>query len=296
VIARSGRDRARREEIVISTARTVVGLRLALLGVVFGAFALFVWIMVPEKYAPWAVAFVVLAWLYLVRSLLHIFITGQALVLNDRGLLAHVGSVDFVAWSEIDNAHIVADGPGDWIELDVNDVEAVLSRLPVHRRAFLRWHIKQGGKPGVASSFGEGGSSLLLELIRARVGPGRGGAASPMDARPSLESPDAQSDSGLLTKPFGRMSATAVVIYAVGIAIALYVYRRRDWDWDMYLFGLVGLAAVVVSVGLLPIYTGEVQIRSSTFSRSAHPVIYWAYVAIAVSLGVAVFLLGIGLI
>ncbi|MEX2152555.1 MAG: hypothetical protein WD825_04400 [Gemmatimonadaceae bacterium] len=283
--------------IAIRTARTVVAVRLIILAILFGAFALFAWVMLPPKYALWGVAAVIMTWLYLVRSLLRIFVTGTAFVLTDRGLLAHVGSVDFVAWEEIEDARIAMHGAVEGIDLDVNDVEAVVARLSVVRRALLRSHIRQGGKLGLAASFGVGGAEYLLELIRQRINLREGDVAKPARARYSLETSESEGgNDNILTKPFARMFAIAAVVYAVGLGIALYVYRRRDWDWDTPLFALIALAALIVSFGILPLYTGEVQLRNSTFYRGKNPIMYWGAVAMIVGLGVVLFLVGIGVV
>jgi len=178
--------------MVIRTERGVVAVRLIALAVLFGAFALFLWVMLPPKYVPWGVAAVVVTWLYLTRSLLYIFVTGTAFILTERGLLAHIGSVDFVAWDEIESARIAYHGAVD-IDLDVSDMETVLARLSVVRRALLRSSIKQGGKPGLAASFGEGGAVRLLDLIQQRIDlrdTGRAGSTKPLPARPLFEELD----------------------------------------------------------------------------------------------------------
>jgi hypothetical protein len=56
------------------------------------------------------------------------------------------------------------------IKLDLGDIETVLARLSVFRRALLRWYIKlYGEKPNLYASFGEGGAKRLLQLIRQRI-------------------------------------------------------------------------------------------------------------------------------
>jgi hypothetical protein len=282
---------------VIRTDRRAVLFRLLLSAVLIGAISFTLWIVAPGKYFPWLLGGVVVMWLYLVGSLLRVFVTGTAFVLTERGLLAHVGDVGFVAWDEIDNARIDSSGVVETIELDLNETQAVLGRLSVLRRVLLRWYIKNGGLPSLAASFGEGGAEHLLALMRPRINPSRGDIARPVHARPSFGTPEVESETGsLLTKPFGIMFAIAAVVYVVGLGIALYVYRSRDWDWDMNLFGLIGLAALIVSFGLLPLHTGEVQVRNSTFYRRKNPIMYWGSVAIILALGLAVFLLGVGVI
>ncbi len=58
----------------------------------------------------------------------------------------------------------------------------------------------------------------------------------------------------------------------------------------------LAFAPIFISLGLLAIYTGEVQLRRGTFYRSRNPIMYWLCVAMALSLGILMFLGGIGII
>jgi hypothetical protein len=157
-------------EMVIRTERKVVVFRLMLSATIMGALSIWLYLKVPEEYSPWAVGFVAVMWLYVVRPLFRIFATGTAFTLTDRGLLAHVGDIDFVAWGEIEKAYIGSYGGAGVIKLDLRDIGTVLARLSVFRRALLRWYIKlYGEKPNLYASFGEGGAERLLQLIRQRI-------------------------------------------------------------------------------------------------------------------------------
>ena len=113
---------------------------------------------------------------------------------------------------------------------------------------------------------------------------------------PESEISDSLNDSP--TKSFTRLWLTATVGYMV-VLIALYVYSGSEWARDMPLpvpVPLAAIAPVFVSLGLLAIYTGEVWLRYSKIYRNKNPIAYWLCVAMALSLGIFMFLAGIGAI
>jgi hypothetical protein len=52
----------------------------------------------------------------------------------------------------------------------------------------------------------------------------------------------------------------------------------------------------VISLGLLAIYAGEFQLRGGVFYRSKNPLWYWACVATMLAVGIALLLIGLGVI
>lgn len=91
----------------------------------------------------------------------------------------------------------------------------------------------------------------------------------------------------------------ATIVYFAGAVIALYVYSKGDWGWDMPLpFPFAVFAPIFASLGLLSIYTDEFQIAVPTFyfHRSKNPIEYWVCVATILSIGIVLFLAGIGVI
>ena len=124
----------------------------------------------PKEYFPWVFGFWAAFFLFFVRPLFRILITGTAFTLTDRGLIANIGDIDFVAWSEIENATIGNYGGAKLITLDLRDIDTVVARLPWLRRIYFGWYFKSyGGKPNLYASFGEGGADRLLQLIRQHI-------------------------------------------------------------------------------------------------------------------------------
>lgn len=279
-------------EMVIRTERKVVAFRLILSAVIMAAIAGSLYLEVPEEYSPWVVGFVVVGWLCFVSSLLRIFATGTAFILTDRGLLAHVGDIDFVAWGEIENAHIVSGGGPEVIKLDLRDSETVLARLSVFRRALLRWYIKRyGEKPSLYASFAEGGAVRLLPLIQQRIVPE---AQDRFRSARHLKSAAWCKASDSRPKQFTGLWRIVTIAYFGVTVIALYGYWRGGWDWGP--LPLAAFAPIPISLGLLAIYTGEFQMRGGAFYRSKNPIWYWACVVTILSIGIVLFLAGIGVI
>ncbi len=90
----------------------------------------------------------------------------------------------------------------------------------------------------------------------------------------------------------------ATIVYFASAVIALYVYSKGDWGWDMPLpFPFAVFAPIFASLGLLAIYTDEFQIGGGPtfyFQRSKNPIEYWVCVATILSIGIVLFLAGIG--
>ena len=270
-------------EMVIRTERRVVAIRLIVMAVLFGAFSVFLWVMLPKQYVPWAIAFGALTWLWVCGHLLRMLATGTAFILTDRGLFAHIpgfdiGAVDFVAWDEIDNANIVSHGGPDVVELELRDIQTVLARQSAFRRAFLRSTFKQHGwKTSLFASFGEGGAARLLQLIQPRIAvrdAGRAGRTKPLPARPLVGGLDPESETDdAPAKPFARLWTTATIVYIAGMAIVFYLESRGYWDWVIVprrsLFAIP--APLFLSFGLQALYTGKVSMKNFTFYRIFRP-------------------------
>jgi hypothetical protein len=114
-------------------------------------------------------------------------------------------------------------------------------------------------------------------------------------ARSIFDSESETSDSP--PKRFTAPWRVATIVYFAGAVIALYVYSKGDWSWDLpLLFPLAAFAPIFVSLGLLAIYTGEFQLKGGTFYRSTNHTWYWACVVTMLSIGIVLFLAGIGII
>jgi hypothetical protein len=99
-------------------------------------------------------------------------------------------------------------------------------------------------------------------------------------------------------KPFTRLWLIATGGYTV-VLMALYVYSGSEWASGMPILvpaPLVALSPILVSLGLLAIYTGEVWLRYGKLYRSRSPVIFWMFVSLAILLGIFMFLAGIGVV
>lgn len=130
----------------------------------------------------------------------------------------------------------------------------------------------------------------LMKKALERVGESAGASSdSALDAESEM------SDSP--TKPFTRLWIIATSGYTAVLIIASIVYSSGDWDWDMPpSLPLAALAPIFVSLGGLAIYTGEVRLKGSTFYRSRNPFVFWVCVAVVLSMGIFMFLAGIGVI
>ena len=106
--------------------------------------------------------------------------------------------------------------------------------------------------------------------------------------------PDIHDDSP--PKRFTGSWIVATIVYLAGAVVALYVYSKGDWGWNMPALPAALLAPIFVFLGLLAIYTNEVQLKGATLNRSKNPIGYWACVAMMLFLGIGMFLYGIGVI
>lgn len=116
---------------------------------------------------------------------------------------------------------------------------------------------------------------------------------------PSILDDDDETDD-FPPKRFTRPWRVATIVYAAAAVIALYVYSKGDWGWDMPLaFPFAVFAPIFVSLGVLAIYTGEFQLgggRTFYFYRSRNPIKYWVCVATILSIGIVLFVTGMGII
>lgn len=115
--------------------------------------------------------------------------------------------------------------------------------------------------------------------------------------RPEPESDTYVSLGDSPAKPFTRPWLVVTFGYLAAL-IALGAYSRGHWARDMPLPipESAALAPVFVSLGLLAMYTGEVKLRGGSLYRSKSPFFYWLCVAIALLLGIFMFLAGTGII
>lgn len=92
------------------------------------------------------------------------------------------------------------------------------------------------------------------------------------------------------------MWRSAAVVYLIMMTIVLFMYARRDEELDAWIFAQAGLAAIVVGFGVMPLFTGVVEWRDASYPRNTKPLRYWASIVVTVFLGLALFLLGLGVI
>jgi hypothetical protein len=107
-----------------------------------------------------------------------------------------------------------------------------------------------------------------------------------------------EAESAFPPKRFTRLWLLATGGYMV-VLIALYMYSGSIWAWSVPLpvpNPAVAFAPILVSLGALAMYTGEVQMEGGTFYRSRNPFMFWLCVAVAFSLGAFMFLAGLGVI
>ena len=157
-------------ETLIKSERKVVVFRLIVSTVIVAALSVWLYFYVSEKYFPLAIGFVWATWLYVTKSLLRVLVTGIAFILTDKGLIAYVGDIDFVAWDEIESAYTGSVGGAKVVQLDIRNIDTVLARLTMFRRHILRWYMaNSGGKPNLYASFAKGGAVGLLQLIQPRI-------------------------------------------------------------------------------------------------------------------------------
>lgn len=95
-------------------------------------------------------------------------------------------------------------------------------------------------------------------------------------------------------KPFTGPWRIANFAYCGVLVIALYVYPYWFGDWGRLPF--VAFAPIPISLGLFAVYTGEFWMRGGVFYRGKNPIWYWACIATLLSIGIALFLAGVGVI
>ena len=99
-------------------------------------------------------------------------------------------------------------------------------------------------------------------------------------------------------KPFTSRWIYATVGYTAMLVIPFYGYS--NWGWAFPNAPLL-LSPIFVSLGFLAIYTGEVVVSwvhrgNSVYSRNSNSVMYWLWVTMPLSIGLFMFLAGIGVI
>ena len=130
------------------------------------------------KTFPFILAFVAIVSLYTLYPLVRLLLSGQAIVVTDEGLIDRTGALDFVRWGEIRAARVKPYMGLKLIELDLNDQEAVLARVPAVRRALLRYSIRRGRVgPYLKASFVQGGVDAVMRVIEEHGTGGRSGQA-----------------------------------------------------------------------------------------------------------------------
>lgn len=113
---------------------------------------------------------------YTFYPLVRLLFSGQAIIVTDKGLVDRTGALDFVRWGEVRAARIRSYKGLKLLQLDLNDQEAVLARLPAVRRVLLRHSIRSGGiGPCLNASFVQGGVAAVMRVIEEHRSDGRGG-------------------------------------------------------------------------------------------------------------------------
>jgi hypothetical protein len=102
--------------------------------------------------------------------LIRMLITGQAVVLTDRGVINKTSAINFVEWGEIRGAHIEDQLGITTVVLNLRNPDRVLARVPIVERALLRFSMKRYGlEPSLSAAFVEGGAEHLLSQIIRRI-------------------------------------------------------------------------------------------------------------------------------
>ena len=100
----------------------------------------------------------------------RLFVTGKAITITDRGLIDFTSGLGFIAWEEIKAVKLRRYFGLDLIELQVVDDVAVLTRLPLLRRAMWRYYLKRaGGTFNLKAGFIKGGAHQLLQILGTHV-------------------------------------------------------------------------------------------------------------------------------
>jgi hypothetical protein len=119
-------------------------------------------------WAIFAVLFVSLAFVFYLP--IRMLITGQAIVITDRGLIDCTSGWGFIGWNEIRGAEEYPYMGVTLVALNFTNLEAVLRRLSPVRRWLWRYYLrKPGRKPTVPGSFVQGGAPAVVSAVNAHA-------------------------------------------------------------------------------------------------------------------------------
>lgn len=134
------------------------------------------------------------------------------------------------------------------------------------------------------------GLVVAIRLLRSldEPGPVRKKSAPP-DMDPEREQP---------AKRFENVWRYANITYVAALLLpALYVYSTGDSPaMPPHRAIALAFAPFMVSLGLLEIYTGQARVEATVHTRAGTPGKYWLQVGVWLALGVALFLIGLGVI
>ena len=148
---------------------------------IFGTALLFIYSflmvdLVPEFLAL-SITVPAFAFAYLSVPLFRMLMTGEAMVVTDRGILDHTGGLEFVAWSELRGANIRSCFGSDFIELELRDPEPVLQRLAPVPRLVMRHYVRSfDGRLSLSASLVRDSSESLHDVILGRIATSRAAA------------------------------------------------------------------------------------------------------------------------
>ena len=101
---------------------------------------------------------------------IRMLITGQAIVITDRGLIDCTSGWGFIGWNELRGAEECPYMGITLVALNFTNLEAVLKRLSPVRRWLWRYYLKKPGrKPTVPGSFVQGGASAVVSAVNAHA-------------------------------------------------------------------------------------------------------------------------------
>jgi len=164
-------------QLILAANRGTILTRLLLAVVVF--VVLTIWFVGRDpKLFPFMIAFLAMVALYSLYPLVRMLLSGQAIIVTDEGLVDRTGALEFVRWGEIRSARVRPYMGLKLVELDLNDQEAVLARLPPIRRALLRYSIRRGVVgPYLKASFVQGGVDAVMRVLEEHGAGGPSGQA-----------------------------------------------------------------------------------------------------------------------
>jgi hypothetical protein len=156
-------------EMVLATHRMAV-LKRVLFGLTLGAGLLYWFYHRDPVWFPMSAGVAVLIFAYALHLPVRLLISGEAILIADRGLVDRTSGLDFIGWQEIRSAHLESFMGLTLVGLDLTDPQEVVGRLSPLRRWVWRSHLqKQGARPTLAGSFVEGGPEALQKLINERA-------------------------------------------------------------------------------------------------------------------------------